>query len=76
MSMRFLIKQFLLAGVCAGGLWLAATAAPASDSDTLFKALNDELQRSMTLRLEDLDSPYFIQYSVDEIGRASCRERV
>ncbi len=42
----------------------AATAAPAPD--TLFKALNDELQRSMTLRLEDLDSPYFIQYAVDD----------
>jgi hypothetical protein len=42
----------------------ASAAAP--DPDTLFKALNDELQRSMTLRLEDLDSPYFIQYAVDD----------
>ena len=45
-------------------LCIASAAAP--DSDTLFKPLNDELQRSMTLRLEDLDSPYFIQYAVDD----------
>jgi hypothetical protein len=45
---------------------MCAAFAAAPDSDTLFKALNDELQRSMTLRLEGLDSPYFIQYAVDD----------
>ena len=45
---------------------MCAASVGAPDSDTLFKALNDELQRSMTLRLEDLDSPYFIQYAVDD----------
>jgi len=49
-----------LQALCAG----VAVAAP--DSDTLFKALDDELRRSMSLRLEDLDSPYFIQYAVDD----------
>ena len=38
----------------------------AQDQDVVFKALADELQRSMTLRLEDLDQPYFIQYTVDD----------
>jgi hypothetical protein len=33
-------------------------------ADTILKALNDELARSMTLRLEGLDTPYFIQYAV------------
>lgn len=45
---------------------LAADPAPAPDADILFKALGDELTRSMTLRLEDLDQPYFIQYAVDD----------
>jgi predicted Zn-dependent protease len=45
-----------------------AHAAPVSEAqtDVLFRALEDELQRSLTLRLEDLDRPYFIQYAVDD----------
>jgi len=62
--MRLLAKPFLLAAFCASSL--CAASSPAPDSDTLFKALSDELKRSMTLRLEDLDSPYFIQYAVDD----------
>lgn len=41
---------------------LAADAAP----DPIFKAMQDELKRSMTLQLEELSPPYFIQYSVDD----------
>jgi hypothetical protein len=36
------------------------------DNDVVFKGLGDELKRSMSLRLEDLDQPYFIQYAVDD----------
>jgi predicted Zn-dependent protease len=54
----------LLAACFASTLVAASAAAP--DFDPLFKALSDELQRSMTLRLEDLDPPYFIQYAVDD----------
>jgi len=36
------------------------------DNDVVFKALGDELKRSMSLRLEGLDQPYFIQYAVDD----------
>jgi hypothetical protein len=43
-----------------------ACAAQPADEDVVFKALNDELKRSMTLRLEDLAQPYFIQYAVDD----------
>jgi len=32
--------------------------------DVLMRALSDELDRSMTLKLEGLEEPYFIQYSV------------
>jgi hypothetical protein len=35
-------------------------------SDVLMKALADELARSMTLKLEDLATPYFIQYDVSD----------
>jgi hypothetical protein len=41
-------------------------AAQPPGEDVVMKALADELQRSMTLRLEDLDPPYFIQYTVDD----------
>jgi hypothetical protein len=60
----FLSKIILLAVLWLSELGAASAAAP--DSDPIFKALSDELQRSMTLRLEDLDSPYFIQYAVDD----------
>jgi hypothetical protein len=59
-----LLKSILLAGIYS--ISLCAASAAAADSDTLFKALSDELKRSMTLRLEDLDSPYFIQYAADD----------
>ncbi|MCO6439455.1 MAG: hypothetical protein J5J06_20390 [Phycisphaerae bacterium] len=35
-------------------------------SKNLMRALSDELQRSMTLQMEDLEKPYFIQYTVDD----------
>ncbi|MFN0060012.1 MAG: metallopeptidase TldD-related protein [Planctomycetota bacterium] len=38
----------------------------ADDEDVVIRALVDELKRSMTLQLEDLAKPYFIQYTVDE----------
>ena len=34
--------------------------------DVLMRALSEELDRSMTLKLEGLEEPYFIQYSVVE----------
>ena len=71
--MRPLAKLILLSAFFVSGICAPSPAAP--DSDTLFKALNDELQRSMTLRLEGLDSPYFIQYAVDDtvIERVAAR---
>lgn len=48
-----------------GGV-VTAFAADAPNDDMVFKALGDEMKRSMSLRLEDLDKPYFIQYAVDD----------
>jgi TldD protein len=56
----------LLAGVLLGSSSAAEQAPRSGDADPLFQALGEELQRSMTLRLEDLDRPYFIQYAVDD----------
>jgi predicted Zn-dependent protease len=51
------IAGFLLAQL------ISALAAEGLD-DTIFKAMSDELARSMSLRLEGLDAPYFLQYEV------------
>jgi len=44
----------------------SAWAEPSKQNDVVLRALEDELKRSMALRLEDLDQPYFIQYAVDD----------
>jgi predicted Zn-dependent protease len=36
------------------------------EEDPILTALAGELERSVTLQLEDLDKPYFIQYAVDD----------
>jgi len=62
--MPTLFQRTLVAGVFAAAMIAVSASEP--ESDNIFRALNDELQRSMTLRLEDLDTPYFIQYAVDD----------
>lgn len=47
-------------------LAVPASAAQPEDEDVLLQALVDELERSTTLQLEDLPSPYFVQYTVDD----------
>ena len=45
---------------CAGSLCLAA------QPDAVFDAMQAELQRSMTLTLNQLDKPYYLSYTVDD----------
>jgi predicted Zn-dependent protease len=45
---------------------MPALAETLPDSEALMRALADELARSMTLQMEDLEKPYFIQYTVDD----------
>jgi TldD protein len=59
-----LLHIWLAIGLLCGRIVLATAAEAANDP--VFKALNDELARSMTLRLEGLDAPYFIQYGVGD----------
>lgn len=63
-----------LAGVCAGvalsaiGGWAvsAAGSAPDARTDTQLRAMLDEIARSKTLQLNNLDKPYFVQYSTSD----------
>jgi hypothetical protein len=51
---------------CSLAAFAVNTRAADSAPDIIFKALQDEMKRSMTLHLEELAPPYFIQYSVDD----------
>lgn len=48
----------------------SVTSAPADDvlpdNDVITRAMVDEITRSMELQLEDLEKPYFIQYTTDD----------
>lgn len=58
---RLVIGTVALAHILSLGVF-AAEQDPGQD--VLMRALSDELDRSMTLKLEGLEEPYFIQYSV------------
>ncbi len=45
-------------------LLVMAPALPAQD-DVLLRAMRDELKRSLTLKVSDLENPYYIEYTID-----------
>ena len=47
-------------------LLCSALSLPAAQPDAVFDALQAEMKRAMTLRLNQLDKPYYINYSVDD----------
>jgi TldD protein len=47
-------------------LCLLASAASAQD-DVILRAMRDELTRSLTLKLANLESPYYIEYELDDV---------
>ena len=53
-------------GLAGSTLAQEAAAPPAAEEDIVLKALVDELTRSMTLQLEDVKSPYFVEYTATE----------
>ncbi len=63
-----LTARYTVAGLLLGilGSMPAAGAQRLPDSKELMRALVDEITRSMNLQMEDLEKPYFIQYSVDD----------
>ena len=40
--------------------------APPAESDTILRAMKDELERSRALKVVDLDKPYYIEYSLED----------
>jgi len=48
-------------------LLLFSPALPAQEDDSVIRALVDELERSRTLSLDDMDVPYYVQYSVNDV---------
>ncbi|UCG34092.1 MAG: hypothetical protein JSU68_05540 [Phycisphaerales bacterium] len=65
--MKANIRHLVLAAVVGCLPALSAQAAEGlPESKALMQALIDEINRSMTLQMEDLEKPYFIQYLVDD----------
>jgi predicted Zn-dependent protease len=54
-------RAFLLSGLTA-----CALPAAAPDDDPILRAMRDELARSRSLRLVNLEQPYFVSYSLDD----------
>ena len=62
---RILRTTGMLAIIAAGAIpAVASDVLP--DSDLIMRAMADELARSMQLQMEDLEKPYFIQYTVED----------
>ncbi|MGB2988049.1 MAG: metallopeptidase TldD-related protein [Phycisphaerae bacterium] len=60
---RYLVLGLLLG---AAGALPATAVETMPDSKELMRALVDEINRSMKLQMEDLEKPYFIQYTVED----------
>jgi TldD protein len=50
----------------------AAVFAQKPDSDVLLRAMRDELERSRTLKVLNLEAPYYIEYRVDDVETFSA----
>jgi hypothetical protein len=66
--MKWIQRAFVAAAAAAIGLFAISAGAqdPAPSSDPLFRAMRDEIERSRKLSIPNLESPYFIQYGIDE----------
>ncbi|MDP9171266.1 MAG: metallopeptidase TldD-related protein [Acidobacteriota bacterium] len=53
------VRTFAALFICGASLW-------AAQPDPVFDAMQTELKRSTTLKLNELDKPYFVSYSVDD----------
>ena len=57
------MKRLLLVSAALGAAVLSGQAPPA---DPVLKAMHDELERSRSLNIPNLEKPYFIEYGMDE----------
>lgn len=68
MKIRY-ISTVLICGFVLSAVWTSSARGEEtalSDGKVLMQAMKDELDRSMRLQMEDLEKPYFIQYTVDD----------
>jgi hypothetical protein len=60
------VKPWLLAAALLGVGLLVSVSAQAPATDPLIRAMHDEIDRSRKLTVPNLETPYFIEYLVDE----------
>ena len=60
------MKTLMLAGGAMAALVLALGAQAPTAADPLLQAMHDEVERSVKLKLPDLEAPYFVEYVLDE----------
>jgi TldD protein len=60
------MRRALLLLAAVGTAWAGQMAAPAADG--VLAAMEAELARSRSLRLADLEPPYFIEYTLDDVS--------
>lgn len=60
------------AALCTLALLSSASIAFTQGDDPILRAMGDELKRSMTLKLQNLDTPYFIEYELDDVQEFSA----
>jgi TldD protein len=69
---RAAVVCFAAAALLAGGMAISSAQqsspkpADESESDTMIRAMRDELERSRKMSLNNLEPPYFLSYSLDE----------
>ncbi len=51
---------------------LAVCGSAFAQDGTILRAMNDELKRSMTLKLMNLEPPYFVEYDLDDVHEFSA----
>ncbi len=70
--MRTILRMITVSVV----LLASAAAALGQADDDVFRAMQDELDRSMSeLRIEGMPAPYFLSYAVEDVDRATVQAR-
>ena len=68
--MKPAVRRGMLAGAVVTAV-LVYAGEPVTHNDVQLRAMSDELARSKTLQLNNLDKPYFIQYAISDTEQAS-----
>lgn len=70
------MRARILAAIAGTLLMMVSTAALAQTDEIVFRAMQDELDRSMSeLRIEGMPAPYFLSYTVEDVDRVTVQAR-